>query len=216
MRMALYSYWHSSSAWRVRIALNLKAIAFEYRAVDLSRGAQFSLEHRARNPSSKVPVLEVEEDGRVHHLAESLPIVEWLEERFPAHPLLPADAYGRARVRALAEYVNAGIQPYQNGPALKWLKGQRDGMELEWVRHFITAGLAALEAAVQPGAGRYCHGDAVTLADLWLVPQLSGARGRGVDLRPYPTLTRIEAACRELDAFRRADPEAQPDTPQAA
>ncbi|HUK66199.1 MAG TPA: glutathione S-transferase N-terminal domain-containing protein, partial [Anaeromyxobacteraceae bacterium] len=98
MHLALYSYWRSSSSWRVRIALNMKAQAYEYRAVDLSRGAQFSPEHRARNPASKVPVLEVEEDGRRRELFESMAIVAFLEERFPAPPFLPGDAYGRARV----------------------------------------------------------------------------------------------------------------------
>jgi maleylpyruvate isomerase len=213
MRLALYSYWRSSSSWRVRIALHLKGQKFEYRPVDLLHGAQFSPEHEARSPGGKVPVLEVEEDGRVRYLVESVAIVEWLDERFRANPLLPPDAEGRARVRALTEYVNSGVQPYQNLAVLKWLKARQPGLELEWVKHFLTSGLAALEAATMNGAGRYCHGDAVTMADLYLVPQCSGARRFGVGLESYKTLVRIEAACRELDAFRRAEPEAQPDAP---
>ncbi|HUK65559.1 MAG TPA: maleylacetoacetate isomerase, partial [Anaeromyxobacteraceae bacterium] len=122
-------------------------------------------------------------------------------------------AYGRARVRALAEIVNSGIQPYQNAAALAFLRERQAGLDLAWVKHFIATGLAGLEAAAQSGAGRYSHGDEVTLADLYLVPQLYGARRFGVDLSVYPTLTRIEFACRELEAFRRAEPEAQPDAP---
>ncbi len=214
MRIALYSYWRSSSSWRVRIALQLKGVAYEYKAVDLRQGVQFSDEHRARNPVSQVPVLEVEQLGRIHHLAQSMAIVEWLEERFPTPPLLPGGDYDRARVRALAEHVNSGIQPYQNLAALKWLKGRKPGLETEWVKHWLAGGLAGLESAVKDGAGRFCHGDAVTVADLYLVPQLYGARRFGVDLAPCPTLVRIEAACRELPAFRLAEPAAQPDAPK--
>jgi maleylacetoacetate isomerase len=214
MRIALYSYWRSSSSWRVRIALHLKGVAFEYRAVDLRAGAQFSDEHRARNPASQVPVLEVEQLGEVHHLTQSMAILDWLEERFPTPPLLPGGDYERARVRALAELVNSGIQPHQNQAVLKWLKRRQPGLETEWVKHWLAEGLGALELAVKAGAGRFCHGDAVSLADLYLVPQLHGARRFGVDLAPCPTLLRIDAACRELPAFRLAEPEAQPDAPK--
>jgi maleylpyruvate isomerase len=213
MRIALYSYWRSSSAWRVRIGLQLKGVAFETRPVDLRAGAQFEPEHRARNPMGQVPVLEVEEDGRIHHLAQSMAILEWLEERFPTPRLLPADAYGRARVRMLAEHVNAGIQPFQNQAPQKWLHRKQPGLEQEWVAHWVGAGMAALEEAVAPGAGRFCHGDAPTLADCYLVPQLYGARRFGVDLAPFPTLVRVERACNELAAFARAAPDAQPDAP---
>ena len=214
MRVALYSYWRSSSAWRVRIGLHLKGIAFDYHPVDLRQGVQFSTEHRARNAMSQVPVLEVEEGGTTHHLAQSMAILEFLDERFPAPMLLPGDAYDRARVRALAEHVNSGIQPFQNQAPQKWLRARAEGLEKEWVRHWIATGLAGLEEAVKLGAGRFSHGDAVTLADAYLVPQLYGARRFGIDLGPYPTLVRIEAACREVEAFRRAEPAAQPDAPR--
>lgn len=213
-RIALYSHWRSSSSWRVRIALHMKGVPFEYRALDLRQGSQFSDEHRARNPMSQVPVLEVEEGGRRHHLSQSMAILEWLEERFPAPPLLPGADYDRARVRALAEHVNSGIQPYQNLATLTWLKGRSPGLETEWVKHWLARGLASLEAAVKSGAGRFCHGDSVTLADLYLVPQLFGARRFGVDLAPCPTLLAIEAACREVEPFRLAEPSAQPDAPR--
>ncbi len=214
MRIALYSYWRSSSSWRVRIALHLKGVAFEYRAVDLRQGVQFSDEHRGRNPMSQVPVLEVEQTGRTNHLCQSMAILEWLEERFPTPPLLPGGDYERARVRALAEHVNSGIQPYQNLAALTWLKGRSPGLESDWVKHWLASGLGRLEAAVKDGAGRFCHGDSVTFADLYLVPQLTSARRFGVDLAPCPTLLRVEAACRELEAFAMAQPEAQPDAPR--
>ena len=214
MRVALYSYWRSSSSWRVRIALHLKGVPFAYRAVDLRQGLQFSDAHRARNPMSQVPVLEVEQTGETRHLAQSMAILEWIEERFPTPRLLPAADYDRARVRALAEHVNSGIQPYQNLATLRWLKGRMPGLETDWVKHWLSAGLGQLEAAVKDGAGHFCQGDTVTLADLYLVPQLSSARRFGVDLAPCPTLVRIEAACWELEAFRLAEPEAQPDAPK--
>jgi maleylpyruvate isomerase len=211
MRLALYSYWRSSSAWRVRIGLHLKGLPFEYRAVNLLEGAQFSAEHKARNPMSHVPVLEVEENGRTVHLAQSVAILEWLDERSPAPPLLPADPLDRARVRALVQLVNSSIQPYQNTAVQKWLRERHEGLEKAWVQHWIATGLAGLEKTVQAGAGKFCHGDAVTMADLYLVPQLYSGRRLGLDLSAYPTLLRIEAACHALPAFQKAAPEAQPD-----
>jgi maleylpyruvate isomerase len=211
--IALYSYWRSSCSWRVRIGLALKGVDHQYRPVNLLQGAQFGEEHRRRNPMSQVPVLEVEEGGQVRHLTQSMAILEWLDERFPSPPLLPSDPFGRARVRALAEHVNAGIQPYQNTAPQRWLQARSEGMEKEFVRHCLGTGMAALEEAVREGAGRYCHGDRVTLADLYLVPQMLGARRFGLDLAAYPTLVRVEAACNELDAFRRAEPGRQPDAP---
>ena len=212
-RLALYSYWRSSSAWRVRIGLELKGLAYELRPVDLRAGVQFEEAHRARNPMGQVPVLEVEEAGRAHHLSQSMAILEWLEERFPSPPLLPPDAFGRARVRMLAEHVNAGIQPFQNQAPQKWLHARQPGLEKEWVRHWIATGLAALEAAVADGAGRFAHGDAPGLADCYLVPQLHGARRFGVDVAPFPALVRVEESCAALPAFQRAAPAAQPDAP---
>lgn len=215
MRLALYSYWRSSCSWRVRIGLAWKGLDWEYRAVNLLEGAQFQPGHRARSPLAQVPCLEVEEGGRVVHLVQSMAILEWLEERFPRPPLLPADPEGRARVRALAEHVNAGTQPFQNASPLKWLREERPGLDERWVRHWLGFALGGLERAVAEGAGRYCHGDGVTLADLFLAPQLYGARRFGVDLAPFPTLTRVESALRELQAFQRAEPDRQPDAPRA-
>lgn len=212
--LTLSSYWRSSSAWRVRIGLHLKGLPFTYRAVNLLGGEQFAPRHLARSPFGMVPVLEVEEAGARHVLTQSVAILEWLDERFPVPPLLPADTWGRARVRALVEHVNSAIQPLHNASVQAWLEGQLPGLKRAWCEHWIGRGLAALEQAAADGAGRFLHGDAVTLADVYLVPQLYAARRfGGVDLAACPTLLRVEGACAELPAFRAAAPEAQPDAP---
>ncbi len=214
MIVRLWSYWRSSCSWRVRIGLGLKGIAHEVRTVNLAAGEQDAPAHRARSPLGQIPVLEVEEGGRVLRLVQSMAILEWLEERFAQPALLPADLAGRARVRALAEHVNSGIQPLQNAIVLKLLREKAPGWDREWASLHIGRGLAALERAVDDGgAGRFCHGDAPGLADCYLVPQLYNARRFGIDLAPLPTLRRIEAACVALAPFQAADPERQPDAP---
>jgi maleylpyruvate isomerase len=214
MRLRLYGYWRSSSTWRVRIGLGLKGLAWEPVIVNLLEGEQWSEAHRARSPLAQVPVLDAEEDGRTLRLVQSMAILEWLDERFPEPPLLPPDLAGRARVRALAEHVNSGIQPLQNSLPLQMLKEKLPGYEKEWARFHIAAGLAALERAVgDGGAGRFCHGDAPGLADCYLVPQLGNARRHGVELAPYPLLRRIEEACLALAPFQAAQPDRQPDAP---
>jgi maleylpyruvate isomerase len=214
MRLRLYGYWRSSSTWRVRIGLGLKGLAWEPAIVNLLAGEQWSDAHRARSPLAQVPVLEVEEDGRTRRLVQSMAILEWLDERFPDPPLLPPDLDGRARVRALAEHVNSGIQPLQNSLTLRMLKEKLPGYDREWARFHISNGLVALERAVGDGeAGRFCHGDAPGLADCYLVPQLGNARRFEVDLAPYPLLRRIDEACAALAPFQAAHPERQPDLP---
>ncbi len=214
MTLRLYSYWRSSSAWRVRIGLALKGLGHELRPVNLLSGEQFSEAHRARSPFSQVPVLEVEEEGRTLRLVQSMAILEWLEERYPDPPLLPPDLEGRARVRALAEHVNSGTQPLQNAIVLKMLREKERGWDREWARFHIGRGLEALERAVgDGGAGRFCHGDAPGLADCYLVPQLYNARRFELDLAPFPTLRRIEEACAALAPFQSAHPDRQPDAP---
>lgn len=217
MTLRLWNYWRSSCSWRVRIGLALKGLPFEYRSVNLLAGEQQGEAHRARSPLGQVPVLEAEEDGRTLRLVQSMAILEWLEERFPDPPLLPADLGGRARVRALAEHVNAGIQPLQNPFTLKLLKERQPGLERDFLRFHVSHGLAALERAVgDGGAGRFCHGDAPGLADCFLVPQLGAARRFGVDVAPYPLLRRVEEACLALAPFQAAAPERQPDAAPAA
>ncbi len=218
MTLRLYGYWRSSSSWRVRIGLELKQLAWEHRAVNLAPKAleQERPEHLRRNPLGQVPVLEVEEGGRVLRLAQSMAILQWLEERFPEPPLLPADRDGRARVRTIAEIVNSGIQPLHNAVVLRFVREHAPAAERAWVERFVQRGLAALEAAVadgRPPGSRYCHGDRPGLADCYVVPQLYAARRFGADPSACPTLLAVEEACAALEPFARAAPDRQPDAP---
>lgn len=213
--MKLYGYWRSSTAYRVRIALNLKGLTAEHVPVHLVRdgGEHHRPEYRALNPQEAVPTL-VTDGGAV--LTQSLAICEWLEERHPRPPLLPPDSEARARVRAFALAIGCEIHPLTNLRVLSHLTGAMglsDADKLAWYRHWTTVGLAQLEALVagHPGTGRFVQGDSPTLADVCLVPQLYNARRFEVDLTPFPTLVRIDSACRELPAFAAAAPEQQPD-----
>ena len=212
--LTLHSYWRSSCSWRVRIALHHKHLPFTYSAVNLLQGEQLAPAHRARNPMTTVPLLEVlQADGSTLRLAQSMAILEWLEECHPTPPLLPRDPAARARVRAIAEDVNSSIQPFQNASTMKWLRERHPGAsdDLAFTSHFLARSMAGLEEVVRDGAGRFCHGDEVTLADLFVVPQLYGARRFGVDVTRFPTLLRVEASCAALPAFAAALPERQPD-----
>lgn len=211
--LLLYGYWRSSSAYRVRIALNLKGLDYEQRAVNLVRegGEQKSADYRQINPLGLVPALV---DGdRV--IVQSVAICEYLDEVFPASPLLPSDAPGRARVRSIVQSIASEIQPLNNLGVTRYLGSvmKQDGASVRrWYRHWIARGFAAVETWLSAAeTGRYCHGDAPTLADCFLVPQVYNAERFGCDLDPYPRLMRITGACRELDAFRRAAPENQAD-----
>jgi maleylpyruvate isomerase len=216
--MRLYTYWRSNSPWRVRIALAWKAIPHEVVTVDLGAGQQHGADFRDLNLAEQVPILELDErgpDGKPRRITQSMAIIEYLEERHPTPPLLPSDPWLRARARQLAEIVNSGTQPFQNLATTK--KVQELGADRQkWLDHFIPRGLAALERAAAETAGAYLVGDAVTIADVYLVPQLYAARRFSVDLAPFPTLTRVEAACAALPAFQAAHADAQPDTPGAA
>ena len=211
--MKLYGYWRSSCSWRVRIALNLKGLAYVYAPVHLVKdgGEQHSEAYRALNPLRTVPMLEFTEGGQVRRLSQSLAILEYLEERHPSPALLPADPYARARCRMLAEVVNSGIQPLHNLSVLQRIKNELKADDKAWCAYWIDRGLTAFQAAVQETAGTYCLGDTVSFADICLVPQLYGARRFGVDLGPYEVLTRIEAACARLPAFQAAHADRQPD-----
>ena len=214
--MKLYGYWRSSSAWRVRIALALKQIPYEYAAVHLVKdgGEQYRPEHRARNPMSQVPVLEWQENGNTRHLAQSMAIIEYLDETHPNPPLLPKEPFARAQARMLAEHVNSGIQPLQNATVLKYAKEfLGEGADATWAATWIARGLEGLEAAAAPLAGRYSLGDAVSLPDLYVVPQMYNARRFKIDTSKYPTLVRIDAALCEHPAFVAAHPDRQPDAP---
>lgn len=217
--LTLYSYWRSSAAYRVRIALNLKGLDYAIRPVHLVNdgGQQHAAAYRALNPQQLVPTLV---DGE-RVIRQSLAIIEYLDDAYPdTPPMLPSDQRERARVRGLALAVACDIHPLGNLRVLQYLKGEfaiSDAQKAAWSAHWIKVGFDALEAllAASPEVGRFCSGDDPTLADCCLIPQVYNARRFKVSLKPYPTLARIDAACNELDAFRRAAPEVQPDAPKA-
>ena len=220
--MIFYDYWRSSSAWRVRIALNIKQIPVERRAVNLApqgeaAGGQHTAEFRALNPMSQVPVLVIDgAPGPPRTLTQSMAILEYLEERFPSPPLLPADPWLRARARQLAEMVNAGIQPMHNLSFLRRLQESGLAEPKELAGQHIARGLGAIEAIAGETAGSFLLGDAPTLADLYLIPQLYAARRFNVDLSAFPRLLQVEASCAALPAFIEAHPDVQPDAPAAS
>ncbi len=212
--MKLYTYWRSSSAYRVRIALNFKGLDYESVPVHLVRdgGEQHRSEYKALNPLGLVPTLV--DDDRV--LIESLAIIEYLEEKFPEPALLPGSAPERARVRSMALSIACEIQPLNNSGVLGFLTGQLGVSEegkLDWIRQWIARGFGALEHVLTrtAGTGDYCHGDTPTVADVCLVPQVYNAIRFDVDLAPYPTLMSIHDRCQQLEAFSNAAPEHQPD-----
>lgn len=212
--MKLYDYFRSSAAYRVRIGLRLKGLDYESVPVHLVRdgGEQLTPAYRALNPSALVPALQ---DGDAT-VTQSMAILEYLDETHPATPLLPPDALGRARVRSLALMIACDIHPLNNLRVLRYLV--KDAAVTEeaknaWYVHWVQEGFAALEArlAGSTDTGRFCHGDTPTLADCFVVPQVFNAQRFNVDMTPYPTIVRIDAACRELPAFAAAHPAQQPD-----
>ncbi len=215
--LRLYSYWRSSASHRVRIALQLKGLSYEYVAVHLGAGdgEQFSVAYRALNPQSRVPALETS-DGI---LIQSMAILEWLEETHPAPALLPRSARDRARVRAMAQVLIADVQPLQNQSVIRYLQASLQVGEAavkSWLAEWIGRGLAALEELLgkQGAGGEFCHGDQPTFADVCLVPQCASARRFGIDLAGYPNIARIDQHCSGLSAFERAAPAQQPDAPR--
>ena len=210
--MKLYGYFRSSAAYRVRIALALKGLPYEYAAVHLRRGEQRAAQYRALNAQELVPTLD-DDRGR---FTQSLAIIEYLDERYPQPPLLPRTPEARARVRAIALAIACDIHPLDNLRVLQYLVdtvGASDETKNAWYRHWIDVGLGALESQLSrdPATGTFCQGEAPTLADICLVPQLANARRFGIPLDAYPRLLRIEAACNALPAFVAALPEKQPD-----
>jgi maleylacetoacetate isomerase len=216
--MKLFSFWRSLATYRVRIALNLKGIVpDEIVDIDLIKGAQREASYRAVNPMMALPAL-VDGDGPI--LFESLAIIEYLDETHPDPPLLPRDPRGRARVRGLAQLVACDSHPLIVPRVREYLEHEYkldEAARTKWCQHWHTAALTALEAHLQDEAtGRYCHGDAITLADICLASQAAGAKFFAVDTAPFPNFSRIANALATIDAFARAHPLRQPGAPAAS
>lgn len=214
MSLELYSYWRSSAAYRVRIALNLKALPYTYHGVDLLKdgGQQWSADYQGVNPQGRVPTLV--HDGQ--RIFQSLAIIEYLDEVFHQPALLPRDPVDRARVRMLSQIIASDIQPLQNTSTTRYLKeklGLDDAATAAWLREWIVRGLDAYNAHLERDrlSGRFSHGDTPTMADCCLVPQLFAAQRFGVDPAKYPRLALIAENCHALAAFQHAHPSKQPD-----
>ena len=214
--LRLYSYWRSSAAYRVRIALNLKGLEFQLAPVHLVRGGgeQHGAAFRKVNPQGLVSTLQ---HGQ-RFIRQSMAIIEYLDETFSDHPLLPATARERARVRGLAQLIACDMHPLGNLRVLQYLEREFKATPEQreaWIRHWLALGFEAIEAllAENPSTGAFCDGDHPGLADCLLVPMVYNARRFGLHLAPYPTVRRIDAHCLTLPAFQRAAPEAQPDAP---
>jgi maleylacetoacetate isomerase len=208
--MKLYTFFRSSAAYRVRIALNIKGVDYETVALNLPRGDHLLPEFVATNPHRTIPVID--DDGVV--LMQSLAIVEYLDSRYPTPRLIPAEPIERARVQAAAQVIACEIHPLNNLRVLKHLRAEL-GLDEErikkWVQHWIEESFRSLEALLAESAGRYCFGDELTIADVFLVPQIYNARRFECDLSSFPTLVRVADTLRALPAFARAAPELQPD-----
>jgi len=213
-RFTLYGYWRSSCSWRVRIALHLKGIDFENLSVHLVKdgGQQHKADYLALNPMGQVPCLVDHQAGL--SLTQSAIILDYLEEQVPEPALYPGDAGHNRRIREFCTLINTGIQPLQNLAVLQQIEGRFGAdapAKAAWAAHFIARGFTAAETMLKDVGGDFCFGDRVTMADLFLIPQIFGAHRFGVDMTAFPTLARIDAHCGDLDAFVKAAPGAQPD-----
>ncbi|QNP41443.1 maleylacetoacetate isomerase [Lysobacter solisilvae (ex Woo and Kim 2020)] len=215
-QLRLYSYWRSSAAYRVRIGLNLKGLPYEIVPIHLLRdgGQQRTEEYRRINPQGLVPVLQ----HGSRQLRQSLAILEYLDETWPARPLLPTTARSRQRARALALAIACDVHPLNNLRVLQYFEHEWNVPQPErdaWVQHWINEGFAAIESMLNDhlSTGQYCEGETPTIADCCLIPQVYNARRFGIDVARFPTIARIEQACLQLPAFDLARPEMQPDKP---
>ncbi|HVK61009.1 MAG TPA: maleylacetoacetate isomerase [Bdellovibrionales bacterium] len=214
-KFILYNYFRSSASYRVRIALNLKNIAYEYRAVHLLNGGgeQFSEEYRKLNPSREVPTLI--HDGKA--IGQSMAIIDYLDRVSPNPRLFPEDPFQRAQVMQACEIINSGAQPVHNLRVLGQL-GERFGADQtaknEWTKYWITYGLQSLEDLIRPHAGKFCFGDQPSAADCFAMPHFANADRFEVSMSAYPTLSRVRTSCEALEAIKKAAPSVQPDTPK--
>lgn len=208
--MKLYSYFRSSAAYRVRIALNLKEITYETQPVHLVKNEQQQEQYVALNPSQLVPTL-IDQDQA---LSQSLSILEYLEEQYPVSPLLPKDSIERAKVRAFAQVIACDIHPLDNLRVLKYLKNDlavSDEQKNQWYQHWIIEGFKSLEKQLQHSNGHFCFGTQATIADCCLIPQVYNAKRFKIDLSAFPKIESIYQHCLTLPAFLHAAPEQQPD-----
>ncbi|CAH2904330.1 MAG: Maleylacetoacetate isomerase (EC @ Glutathione S-transferase, zeta (EC [uncultured Paraburkholderia sp.] len=212
--MRLLNYFRSSASYRVWIACNLKGLPYEYVAIHLNRngGEQFGPEFSELNPQQLVPLLQ---DGGPL-IAQSIAILEYLEERYPDVPLLPRDIMARAHVRQIAQYIACDVHPLNNLRVLKFLTGRlhlSEDQKNAWIVHWLETGLSTIENQLNQSStrGAFCMGDTPTIADCCLVPQMFSARRFGIDIERYPTLFAIEKNCNEMAAFQLAQPTLQPD-----
>lgn len=209
--MKLFGYWRSSASYRVRLALALKGLDYDYEAINLLEGEQKSPEHLARNPLALVPALETD-DGAV--ITQSLAIIEYLEEAFASRPLLPDNPVARAHARAFAQTLASEAQPFMNLRIQQYLKNEAgfdDHRLKDWLNRWPGGAMAAAEAMAERHGGDFCIGDTPGIADCCLVPQMFAAARFGIDLSPLPRLQAINVRCLALPEFRKAHPENQPD-----
>ena len=214
--MTLYGYFRSSTSYRTRIAMNLKQLDYDYITVNLAQDEQLEAAFQSINPQGLVPVLQVDDLW----LYQSPAILEWLEEVYPEHPLLPKDVAARMKVRALSAMIGCDIHPLNNRRILQYLRNELSVDEakvMTWCQRWMSEGFAALEKrlAQDKTRGKFCYGDRPTFADCYLIPQVSSAERFKVDLSAYPNIVAIDAHCRTLKAFADADPMVQPDAPNA-
>ena len=214
--MTLYGYFRSSTSYRTRIAMNLKQLDYDYIAVNLAKDEQLEAVFQSINPQGLVPVVQINDLW----LYQSPAILEWLEEVYPEHPLLPKDAAGRMQVRALSAVIGCDIHPLNNRRILQYLRNELSVDEdqvMAWCHRWMSEGFDALEKrlAQDKTRGKFCYGDSPTFADCYLIPQVSSAERFKVDLSAYPNIVAIDAHCRTLKAFADADPMVQPDAPNA-
>ncbi len=210
--LTLYSYYRSGTSYRVRMALNFKNVRYIQKPVNLKAGEQHGEVYRTLNPQGLLPALETP-DGL---LTQSPAILEWIEETHPAPALLPAGAHERAKVRTVAAIIGCDTHPIQNLRILKYLKnelGQDQAAVDAWSQHWIVEGFNAVERLIQQAKGPFAFDETPTLADIYILPQIYNAHRFGLDLKPYPRIRDIEAACEDLPAFRQAHPSRQPDAP---
>jgi maleylacetoacetate isomerase/maleylpyruvate isomerase len=208
----LYSYFRSSTSYRVRVALNLKGLSYTYMPVNLLKQEQQSATYKNLNPSGGVP--SIIHNG--HTLSQSRAIIEYLDEVFPQHPFFPTNAYNKAKIRQICDTINCEIHPLGNLRVMSYLEknfAATPEIKEQWIQHWNQQGLEAVEKILHGTAGKYCFGDEISAADIFLIPHLFSANRFKVDLSPYSTILRVNEECLKLKPFQDAHPHKQPDTP---